>query len=277
MTSPVQVIKQFAKMVAGPRYMLNRQVSKQLIEGEAELHFLPILCRKDGEFLDVGANVGYYAAYAAKFSGRVVAMEPHPQVADQLTRSAPRNVQVIRAAASDREGKAELRIPIRAGSDVATRSSIQSDANPGFQERIIEVDIVTVDSVDLKRLMAMKIDVEGHELAVLRGATKTIEKFKPAVIVECEERHNAGATSRLFNFFSGAGYDGFFYLSGRLESTAAFDRERLQNPEESKPVLGRKPEQYINNFVFLPRASAQARAALEKIALTLPGRGAVVR
>lgn len=266
MMNPLHALKRAVKAAIGPRYMLDRQVSKQLNEGEAELHFLPALCAKQGEFLDVGANVGYYTAYAAKFSGRVIAMEPHPQVAQQLARSVPRNVEVIRAAASDHHGKAELKIPTRGGADVATRSSIEEGANPGFDERIVGVDLIPVDTIDLKNLTAMKIDVEGHELAVLRGAVKTIEKFEPAVIVECEERHNAGSTGRLFALFANANYDGFFYMSGKLEPTAAFDHHRLQNPEDAKPVLGQKPANYINNFVFIPRSASRLRAELEQIA-----------
>lgn len=46
----------------------------------------------------------------------------------------------------------------------------------------------------------IKIDVEGHELAVLKGATSLINRCRPVLLVECEERHSPGGTERLFKF-----------------------------------------------------------------------------
>ena len=55
----------------------------------------------------------------------------------------------------------------------------------------------------------VKVDAEGHELNVLRGARVLIERSRPVFLVE-EERHRTGATESLFNFFTERAYDGFF-------------------------------------------------------------------
>jgi FkbM family methyltransferase len=252
------MMKKVARKFVSKPYLLNRHISRELREGEPELRLLSMICRADGEFLDVGANHGIYAGYAARFSRRVIALEPHPIVAAEMARAVPGNVEVIRAAASDRPGRAQLRIPTSAGSDVATRSSLESDANPGFGERTVEIELIAIDSLPLNNMVAMKIDVEGHEFSVLEGATRTIARFKPVVIIECEERHHAGGTARLTQFFAQAQYDGFFLLKNKLTSVAEFDPARMQNLQDLTSADGGRKRNYVNNFIFLPRPSAGA-------------------
>jgi FkbM family methyltransferase len=264
----LSMMKKVARRFASKPYLLNRHISRELREGEPELRLLSIICRPDGEFLDVGANHGIYAGYAARFSKRVIALEPHPVVAAEMARSVPRNVEVIRAAASDRPGRAQLRIPTSAGSDVATRSSLESDVNPGFGERTVEIELLAIDSLPLNNMAAMKIDVEGHEFSVLEGATRAIARFKPVVIIECEERHHVGATARLTQFFARAHYDGFFLLKNKLTNVAEFDAARMQNLQDLKSVTGGRSRNYVNNFIFIPSPSAgladRLRSALSK-------------
>jgi FkbM family methyltransferase len=250
------MVKKVARRFVSKPYLLNRHISRELREGEPELRLLSSICRADGEFLDVGANQGLYAGYAARFSKRVIALEPHPVVAAEMACSVPRNVEVIRAAASDRGGTAQLRIPTSAGSDVATRASLESNVNPGFGERTVEIELIAIDSLRLNDLAAMKIDVEGHEFSALAGATGTIARFKPVVIIECEERHNVGGTARLRQFFADVQYDGFFLLENKLTNVAEFDPARMQNLQDLKSVNGGRSRNYINNFIFISSPSA---------------------
>jgi FkbM family methyltransferase len=249
-------IKQVARRVVSKPFLLNRHISRELRQGEPELRLLSIICRADGEFLDVGANEGIYAGYAARFSKKVIALEPHPIVAAELACSVPRNVEVIRAAASDHRGAAQLRIPTSAGSDVATRSSLESDANPGFGERTVDIELIEIDSLRIANLAAIKIDVEGHEFSVLAGARRTIARFKPVVIIECEERHHAGGTARLARFFADAQYDGYFLLKNKLTNLAEFDPARMQNLEDLTSANGGRSRNYVNNFIFISSSSA---------------------
>ena len=61
-------------------------------------------------------------------------------------------------------------------------------------ENIIEVDVVTIDSLNLSGLDFMKIDVEGFEINVINGGLKTIEKFRPIITLECWSNHNGGTS-----------------------------------------------------------------------------------
>lgn len=267
----VKVTKSSVRAIAGPRVLLKRQVSRDWSKGEPELHLVPAFCSENGEFLDVGANTGVYSAVAARHSRRVIAMEPNPQVASKLCRALPSNVVVIAAAASDHSGTASLLVPLQDGKEVSTRGSMEEHANPGFQEKRVDISIKTIDSLKFENLTAVKIDVEGHEFTALHGAADTIARFRPKVIVECEERHNAGGVARLIDFFSTVNYSGYFFHTDRLTAIAEFDIKKFQSVESVKrisdvQVSNPRPREYINNFVFIPGEMTSLLPQLQMIA-----------
>jgi FkbM family methyltransferase len=251
--------KEFVKKLVGRPLILRRHLRNELKNGEPEIHLLPLFGDTRGEFLDVGANVGVYALYASRFFGRVIALEPHPEAAQMLKLGLRGNVEVFQIAASDVDGKAVLSIPYRDGHDVVTRSSLQLDANPEFHTREVEVDLKPVDSLHFERLCCMKIDVEGHELSVLNGARKTLEKFRPTVIIECEERHNTGAIGAVAAFFGKLDYTGYFIHRGALKPFSEFDVTTLQNRNNSKSIDGPRSPDYVNNFIFEPKGSSNPK------------------
>jgi FkbM family methyltransferase len=252
-------VKEFIKPLVGRKYILRRHLRRELANGEPEIHLLPFLGDPRGEFLDVGANLGVYALHASRFFGRIVALEPHPESAQKLALGLRGNVEVLQLAASDVDGKAALSIPHRDGRDVVTRSSLQLDANPEFLTREMEVDLKRIDSLHFENLCVIKIDVEGHELSVLKGARKTLEKFRPTVIVECEERHNLGAIGAMAAFFDELDYTGYFIHRGVLKPFSEFDIAKLQSRENLKSVDGPRSPDYVNNFIFESRASASPK------------------
>lgn len=110
----------------------------------------------------------------------------------------------------------------------------------------------------LENVSFIKIDVEGHEEAVLAGALETIRANSPTLLIECEERHNPGGLARINETLSGLGYEGFFFDSRERKSIREFDRERDQNPDVAMDKLmgakiHRRSARYINNFMFRHR------------------------
>src|SRR5260370_39426524 len=77
----------------------------------------------------------------------------------------------------------------------------------------------------------MKIDVEGHEEAVLDGARKTLARCRPRVLVELDERLAPGAIERATEFFRAQGYAGYFIFQRQLLPIVRFDRHVMQRPE----------------------------------------------
>jgi FkbM family methyltransferase len=139
---------------------------------------------RPGIFIDVGANVGDFTAMAlatGHFSAGI-AIEPNPTVFAQLaTRFRSGNlVRVTRIAASDREGKAQLNTT----SDHTTGSLhryISSEETPtAFEVPLVPLDqIVSDQSVSL-----IKIDTQGHDLTVLKGANGIIGRYRPLIQLE---------------------------------------------------------------------------------------------
>lgn len=226
-------------------------INRELRDGEPELRLLPILADLNRDFLDVGANRGVYSFYALGRFRKVIAVEAHPGMAAGLRRIIKADNEVLPIALSDDVGETTLHIPTRHGRDVFTRSSLQKDANPGYRLRTVAVPTTTIDHLGLGEIGLLKIDVEGHESAVLHGGTQTLQTAKPTCIVECEERHNAGGVARTFAFFDSIKYRGFFLHRGTLQDLGQFDPSVLQRPEDAKSLGGKRSPDYVNNFIFV--------------------------
>jgi len=237
-------------------------VARHLATGEPELHLLPILCDPATAFLDVGANMGVYSLVAEPLSRCVYALEANPELAGRLRAVLGDRHTVLDVGASDQEATVALHIPVRAGADVHWRSSVEPDANPGFDSRDVTVRLTPIDALQLPPVGVVKIDVEGHELAVLRGARRLLGTDRPAVIVEAEERHNAGGVEQVRRFFAELGYVGHYLHRGVVHPVGEFDVARLQSAQTQKAVGSDRSPDYVNNFVYL-HADDPRRPALE--------------
>ncbi len=258
----VESAKAVARRLFGAKRAIRRALAHELAAGEPEIKLLPVLCRDDQDFLDVGANFGVYSYYAKSFCRHVYAMEPNPALSPHLQKILGRRGSVLAVAASSSAGVARFSIPVLDGHDVDSRSSLQADANPGFDLRAIDVRVAPIDEFGFHDIGVMKIDVEGHEFAALNGARRTLNECRPVAIVECEERHNPGGVARTFAFFSELDYQPYFIHRGRLRPGSDFQPAVLQDAAASKQVGGARSPDYINNFLFVPRNDS---AALERI------------
>ena len=96
----------------------------------------------------------------------------------------------------------------------------------------------------------MKIDVEGHEEAVLNGGLETLKREKPNLMIEIEERHAPGSFDRVSTFLRGIGYSGFYLDGKQILPIAKFDPIRDQVRQNGKAG------KYINNFLYFPHDQA---------------------
>jgi FkbM family methyltransferase len=143
--------------------------------GEVELHLLEFLCRRDQDAIDVGANDGSYVHYLRHHARRVIAFEPMPGLARALRRKFPRRVVVESLALSDKAGTTSLRTPAVDGIAVTGCSTVSATASATYPgHRAIEVPMDRLDNVYADQVGFIKIDVEGHEQAVLNGAVRTV-------------------------------------------------------------------------------------------------------
>lgn len=173
------------------------------------------LLRGGRAFVDIGANIGYFALnVAAWFPGiQVVAFEPNPKLVVILRDNAARNgfpVRIEPIAMSDRSGRLDFYLP---ESDMS--GSLEAAFNPEVQQ-VIQVHASTVDAyVDAHGLggpMLIKIDTEGHEPAVLRGMQRTIAGLGPDLVLEVTQDYDADTVAWLRS----CGYS-FYSISDRPE------------------------------------------------------------
>ena len=162
--------------------------------GEEQLLTRVIKALQRGDtFYDVGAEVGLFSAFAAKAvgeEGRVIAFEPEEhrfeRLHDNLKLNALKNVRVFRIALSDRCAQGEL---LAAQPGTAPRVGPARSASRVGRGQVIRM--MTGDSIvgqeSLPVPQAVKIDVEGHELSVLRGLESTLRK--PECRLVCCEVH----------------------------------------------------------------------------------------
>lgn len=219
---------------------------------DAELASLSRWVPRGGTAVDIGAWYGPWTARLLPLADRVVTFEPNPALAALLRTGLPR-AKIIEAAASDTSGTSTLWLP-GGGRGAEGRASL---VHQGGQP--VPVRTVTVDSLGLTGVRFIKVDVEGHEAAALRGAAVTIQRDSPALLVELETRHQE--IDAVTGLLAGWGYQGSVLHRGRWVPLADFDlvaHQRANAHVAARSLAGRliRPrEQYINSVLFRRSAS----------------------
>ncbi len=150
-----------------------------------------------GTALDIGANVGNHTLWLARRFGQVHAFEPHPLTHELLDFNTRRLAHVRRHALAlgEQAGSADLLVDSTnmGGSTLAYGGFEAQQSVPVRVERLD--DLVERGAIDLRGLCFVKIDVEGHEAAALRGARRTLESEQPLLVFEQHAREfRAGGT-----------------------------------------------------------------------------------
>jgi FkbM family methyltransferase len=138
-------------------------------------------------FIDVGANIGVFTIPAAKrvgSGGRVIAVEASPDVFGVLERNIAvndsENVHLICAAAAASEGESQFYPAPVDHFGMGSRA-------PQFNVAPITVSRVMLDSLmakfNLSSVAVLKIDVEGFEIDVLKGATRLLTAARPPLVI----------------------------------------------------------------------------------------------
>jgi FkbM family methyltransferase len=182
-------------------------------------------------FVDVGANFGVYTAWASRCvgsGGRVIAIEPVPatrkDLEDVLALNSLVNVQVVPKAVGAEPGVANLWVVPHASG----LASAVTPADPSSAQRV-QVPMSTLDEelsiAGGSTPALLKIDVEGYEMSVLRGAAKTLAASDgPAVLFETQTEFLARAGERFADlpgwFEDRFGYRLFALLPSGLQPIA---------------------------------------------------------
>ena len=230
---------------------LRRWIQNEVRTGEPELRLVSRLLKDSGAVVDVGANAGIYSAMALQRRRWVAAFEPVPEEAARLRRLIGTRGIVYEVALSDHCGTATLHVPYIDDITVTTRASLEANVDADLSYRDIEVTVATLDSFDLSEIAFIKIDVEGHELPVLRGGVNTIKRSRPNLLVEVEESRIPGCFRSVSDYLTSLDYYGFWFDGKEMQS---IDNFQLAAQQANRPRFSEKrPREYINNFIWLPR------------------------
>lgn len=131
--------------------------------------------------IDIGANIGFMTGYFGSRWKKVTAFEPTPNIFKCLEKNCNQsNIELKNLALSDING--EVLFAVGGKSEINQIISDPKVLKKHWQ--YIKVPAVTLDSLNLQNVDMIKIDVEGHELSVVKGAEKTIRSQKPLIAIE---------------------------------------------------------------------------------------------
>lgn len=155
-----------------------------------------------GLAIDVGANIGLWSVPLSKVFRQVISFEPVNSNFECLRRNVESlsNVTIYKQGLSDRDGTLSIQIPEKAD-NCGAYSIIDFK---GYEDSLIEeeIQVRTLDSFELTPNL-VKIDTQGFEEFVIRGAMKTLMTSRPVIVTECEEKIQ---NSSIYQLLSSFGY-----------------------------------------------------------------------
>lgn len=148
------------------------------------------LSELSNKFLDIGANMGFYAIGAALVNKNieVIAFEPNPGIRNSLSENirlnnVDRNIQILEFALSNFSGNANFSVPAFTGSGGGSLMNLHPEE--GLPNEF-SVSVERLDNLSAKTSGAdlVKIDVEGAEFQLIQGAIQTLKATRPTIVIE---------------------------------------------------------------------------------------------
>ena len=229
------------------RYWYRRTLGRL----DAELRVATGLLRPGSTAIDVGANFGIYTYAFVRAGARVEAFEPLPQCRRILAAYASPRVRVHNVALSDSPGRLPLHIPVYDGRPEPGHATFRHVA---ATHQTVDVPVRTLDEFQFQNVSLIKVDVEGHELDVLRGGSATLLRERPILVLEIYQEFLAYPIDQAFATLAEWGYQGYFIDGGRIRGVS-----RAGVPLNTAAV---------HNFLFVHELDDRGRANLN-----VPSRG----
>lgn len=181
------------------RLPLRYQAALSLGECESELRHLQRVIPSVGSAIDVGANAGMYSYKLSQHFEKVFAFEINADLTQELSACNPGNIEIVHKGLSSDVDSATLYIPIYQGHPLTGWASLQPGNCPVAQDHLEKpVEVCRLDDFQLDTVSFIKIDVEGHEVEVLKGAYDTIKTHRPHLLIEVREEN----FERVSDFFA---------------------------------------------------------------------------
>ncbi len=236
--------------------------------GNSEMFLQDLLLTPGDTFVDIGANYGLFSLHASTLigsEGHIIAIEPNPRLAEALRMTKKLNhlnqILVVESAISDHIGRANFFISNKS-SGISSLFQSHAEQQVSSGSVVTEVQLDTLDQLlnkaNLSSITLIKIDVEGAEMEVFRGARLTIISQKPFLWFEVNPsalRHANIESELLFSYLNDLGYSAFYDISSFNDKLACRKLSNL-NVSELTNVLAvhaerlLQLEQFIQNIKF---------------------------
>ena len=239
----------FKRFFFSEKFLLKRRLERAVKKNyEPEIKLIEEFVVSGTDSLDIGAYQGIYSYVISKYAKTVHTFEPNPVIFSFLNRNIYKiinNIKLYNFGLSNKDGKTILRIPIR--NKLAKEENYEEFFEMGratihnknvFDEfRTFEVNVKKLDNLQFENPISfIKIDVEGHETEVIEGGIKTINKNKPILLVEIEERHSKRKVIDVIKFINSLGYKSYYLNEKELVSTATLTNFDTFNNYIFKPT-----------------------------------------
>ncbi|NOS96632.1 MAG: FkbM family methyltransferase [Methylotenera sp.] len=180
-----------------------------------------------GVAIDIGANIGNHSLFFSDYFKKIYSFEPNKNTFKLLSFNANlvNNIECFNYGLSDKDSSSTMVFDKKNIGGAKLASDLSSDA--------VVVNLKTLDSSNSfeERVYLLKIDVEGHELEVLKGAEKTIAAHQPIIIFEQLSAEFNHGSSNCIELLKKYGYQDFAYLKFSPEickSIPKFLRRRVK-------------------------------------------------
>jgi len=183
---------------------------------------------QQGNIYDIGAHFGFYSLLFSRLvkNGRVYSFEPNPYCLEKLKKTVEINgfnnlIKILNFGLGEKDQEREMMVLLdnlaRSTCDQGLKDLYKNKSNHLSEK--VKIKIRALDNLDLPGPGLIKIDVEGLEAMVIRGALKTINKYHPDLIIEIHGRNQELSQEKaeyLSDLLSGFGYQAFHIESKRF-------------------------------------------------------------
>ena len=230
------------KKLLPKKYQFKKRIERSIKNlDEPEIKIIKDLIKQGTDTIDVGVYRGVHSYEMSKYSVNVHAFEANPIIYKDLVDTLPlikKNIKLYNFALSDKSGETIIKIPIRNKEadkknyeeyfKMGLATIHQNNNFDSFEE--FNVNSKKIDDFKFENIISfIKIDVEGHEMEVIKGGVDLINKFKPSLMVEIEEKHSKKPILETINFISNIGYKVFCLKDKELVNIEMIDNLRIFN------------------------------------------------
>ena len=172
-----------------------------------DLKLIAPYIKSNSVIIDVGANIGWFTVKISPYlqnQGSIIAVEPSQTNIGRLKSAIDNSnlqdrVQILQCALSDTRGTGFLTL------DAKNPANHQVGERDFFSEEI-ELKLLDDLTQNLESVCLIKIDVQGHELSVLRGSINTLKAFSPVILMEIDNTKDSSASRDLWTFLENFSY-----------------------------------------------------------------------